>query len=218
MFPVRVTDDISSWRVPVKDKMYGSSVQSHTHTAHLLYTVESKKKEKKSWVTETVAVTSYKWDVVFSALGLVELLTLAESLVRTLSCLFLPSHVTRVVFDSRLPYWHSLTSTTPAWFCWLLLCRLAVGPTGVNELVMNVFLFLFSFFFFLFEWALVHFTQMYLIYLVCFAGSSSVTLIDCSSVAYKSLWYNQNKSPTRGPFMLDVTEQVFGSKTFKTDT
>lgn len=32
-------------------------------------------------------------------------------------------------------------------------------------------------------------------------------------VAYKCLWYNQNKSPTRRPFMLDVTKEEFGSKT-----
>lgn len=44
-----------------------------------------------------------------------------------------------------------------------------------------------------------------------FCYSSSVAI----KWVYFSLWYNQNKSPTRGPFMLDVTKEEFGSKKIK---
>lgn len=49
---------------------------------------------------------------------------------------------------------------------------------------------------------------LYLSFSFFFCYSSSVAI----KWVYFSLWYNQNKSPTRGPFMLDVTKEEFGSK------
>lgn len=69
---------------------------------------------------------------------------------------------------------------------------------------------------------------MYLFVPLCFLNEHLCTLSECivfiffffsvamnefTLVSYKSLWYNQNKSPTRRPFMLDVTKEEFGSKT-----
>lgn len=118
-----------------------------------------------------------------------------------------------------LPYRHSLTNTTAHtrlggfgfwrvnWLSGPLEC--CVLCVCVNELPMNVYVRPTFILFYFFEWALVHFIWIIVfIFFFFFCYSSSVAI----KWVYFSLWYNQNKSPTRGPFMLDVTKEEFGSK------
>lgn len=53
-------------------------------------------------------------------------------------------------------------------------------------------------------------SEFIVFFFVCLfvCDSSSVAMNEMTSFAYKSLWYNQNKPPTRRPFMLDVTKEV----------
>lgn len=131
---------------------------------------------------------------------------LDESVGRCQNFLFVSvvRHVTRLVFDGWLPYrlcwptWRhaagSFVSAGSLWFS-VVLNVLNVVFVWTNGLLMNVFLCPTLFV----EWALVHFIWIYL-YLSCFFFRCSSSVAEfLTSVAYKSLWYNQNKSPTRGP-------------------
>lgn len=154
------------------------SSESHTPDTYFEWKEEKKKNIVISWVIESFH-SSDKWHF-FSALGLVKLLRLAESLVRTL-WLFVSAESCdqgRVWQSAALPTLADQHNTRLV----LLVSAVSTGcRTHLCEWTGDECISIPLFLVFLFEWALVHFT---LIYLVCFAGSSSIALNDCSSVAY----------------------------------
>lgn len=114
-------------------------------------------------------------------------------------------HVTRLVFDGWLPYrlcwptWRhaagSFVSAGSLWFS-VVLNVLNVVFVWTNGLLMNVFLCPTL----LLNEHLCTLSEFIFIYLVFFFFRYSTSVAEfLTSVAYKSLWYNQNKSPTRGP-------------------
>lgn len=188
------------WKVPVNilqglTRPFQTDQQSRNTKIISLISCMTKKNSKSS--AEDVW-SSFDWRLkteYFLLVGVLSFRRCSLVIIRTLS--LTGSGVCHVTV------WHTHTHTQ------LTLC------VWMNELLMNVFVCPTFFFFSFFEWALVHFIWIYRIsfFFFFFCDTSSVAMEEFTSCAYKSLWYNQNKSYTRWPFMLDVTKGEFGSKT-----